>query len=145
VTPPKRAVDTSLAVPLLADGHRLHAWVNALLDGADLALTAHSLAEAYSVLTRLPGDARLSAADAVALIDDRFPEVLRLPEGTVAGVHRRLAAANVVGGAAYDGLVALAAKENGAVLATRDARAAATYRALGADFELLDEPPAPVL
>ena len=37
----------------------------------------------------------------------------------------------IAGGAVYDALVALAAKEHGAALATRDARACGTYDALG--------------
>jgi hypothetical protein len=37
----------------------------------------------------------------------------------------------IAGGAVYDGLVALAAKEHGVALATRDARARGTYDALG--------------
>jgi len=53
------------------------------------------LAETYSVLTRLPGDAT------------------------------------------YDGLVALAAREHGAILVTRDARARSTYEALGVGTEVL--------
>jgi hypothetical protein len=34
----------------------------------------HTLAETYSVLTRLPGDARVHPADAVVLIDENFAE-----------------------------------------------------------------------
>ena len=37
----------------------------------------------------------------------------------------------IAGGAVYDALVALAAKEHGAALATRDARAHGTYDAVG--------------
>jgi len=37
----------------------------------------------------------------------------------------------IAGGAVYDALVALAAKEHGAALATRDARARGTYDAVG--------------
>ena len=37
----------------------------------------------------------------------------------------------IAGGAVYDALVALAAKERGAALATRDARARNTYDAVG--------------
>ena len=39
----------------------------------------------------------------------------------------------MVGGAVYDAMVALAAKEHGARLATRDARAANTYRSVGVE------------
>ncbi len=66
--------------------------------GREIALSGHALAETYSVLTRLPGDLRLSPVDA----------------------------------ARYDALVGLAAVEHRAVLATRDARARATYEMVGA-------------
>jgi predicted nucleic acid-binding protein len=79
----------------------------------------------------------------VTLIDDRFPAVLTLSPRVASRVHRILVSAGVLGGAVYDGLVALAAKESGAVLATRDARAAGTYRSVGVDFEFLEDPPAP--
>jgi toxin FitB len=42
-----------------------------------------------------------------------------------------LARLGIAGGAVYDALVALAAKEHGAALATRDARARGTYDAVG--------------
>ena len=43
----------------------------------------------------------------------------------------------IAGGAVYDTLVAAAAAEHGITLATRDRRAAETYRALDVDFELI--------
>jgi predicted nucleic acid-binding protein len=55
------------------------------------------------------------------------------------GAHRELARSGVAGGATYDGLVALAAREHGAVLVTRDARARSTYEALGVSVDVLAE------
>ena len=46
-------------------------------------------------------------------------------------VHAILSSLGIAGGAVYDGLVALAAKEHGVALATRDARARGTYDAVG--------------
>ena len=43
----------------------------------------------------------------------------------------------VAGGAVYDALVALAAKEHGAPLATRDARVRGTYDAVGVKIILV--------
>jgi len=100
-------------------------------------LSGNALVETYAVLTRLPGDARLAAADATLLIDENFMEPLLLSTGGVRNAHRELASMGVVGGAVYDGLVALAAREHGAVLATRDARARSTYEALGVNVELI--------
>jgi hypothetical protein len=47
-------------------------------NGQEVALTGPSLAEAYSVLTRLPGDARLAPADAARLLKARFAAPLLL-------------------------------------------------------------------
>lgn len=44
----------------------------------------------------------------------------------------------VAGGAVYDALVGMCAKEHGLALATRDRRALDTYRTLGVQVELLD-------
>ena len=68
----------------------------------------------------------------------------RLPAEHVtlaAGAHARapehLAAAGISGGATYDGLIALTALEHDLELLSRDHRAARTYRALGARFQLI--------
>ncbi len=91
----------------------------------------HALAETYSVLTRLPGDARLAADDAVRLLDARFATPLVLSADHARKVHATLGRIGTAGGAVYDALVALAAREHGAPLATRDARARGTYDAVG--------------
>ena len=135
------AVDTSTAVALIMSSHVAHRLVRRRLREYDLVLTQHSLAETYSVLTRLPGDARVAPADAVRLIDANFGPPALLPTTTAAAVPMLLAELNIVGGAVYDGLVGLAAKSNSLPLATRDLRAAATYNALGVKvIEILDDP-----
>lgn len=125
------AVDTSVAVPLLVRSHEHHAQVVRWWDGQELALSGHALAETYSVLTRLPGDARLAAADAARLLDARFTTPLVLSGEQTRRVHSTLSQIGIAGGAVYDALVALAAREHGAPLATRDARARGTYDAVG--------------
>ena len=125
------AVDTSVAVPLLVRSHQHHADVVRWWDGQELALSGHALAETYSVLTRLPGDARLSADDAARLLDARFTTPLTLSGSRAGKVLSALSRLGIAGGAVYDGLVALAAQEHGLPLATRDARARGTYDAVG--------------
>ncbi|MBX6389254.1 MAG: type II toxin-antitoxin system VapC family toxin [Frankia sp.] len=125
------AVDTSVAVPLLVRSHQRHAEVVRWWDGQQLTLSGHALAETYSVLTRLPGDARLSGPDAARLLDARFTTPLTLSGPTAQKVHTTLSQLGIAGGAVYDGLVALTAKEHGLALATRDARARGTYDAVG--------------
>lgn len=131
------AVDTSVAVPLLVTSHRQHTMVARWATGRSLGLSGHALAETYSVLTRLPGDARVSPLDAVALIDENFPESFQLGARAARGAHREFARRGIAGGATYDGLVAVAARERGAVLFTRDARARSTYEALEVHTEVL--------
>jgi toxin FitB len=131
------AVDTSVAVPLLVAGHQHHAQVAAWARGRTLCLSGHSLAETYAVLTRLPGDARLSAPDAVTLIDENFAQPLMLSARAARQSHRECANKGVTGGATYDALIALAARDHGVPLATRDARARSTYEAIGVIVEQL--------
>lgn len=130
-------MDTSVAVPLLVASHDSHRAVAEWASGRPLSLSGHALAETYSVLTRLPGDARVSPADAVTLLEENFGEALILSSAAAQGAPRELAGKGIAGGATYDGLVALAAREHGAVLVTRDARARSTYEKLGIAVEVL--------
>jgi predicted nucleic acid-binding protein len=125
------AIDTSVAVPLLVRSHRDHAAVVRWWGGQEIALSGHALAETYSVLTRLPGDARLAPADAAQLMNARFSVPLVLSRSLTRKLPDTLSRLGLAGGAVYDALVALAAKEHGAALATRDARARGTYDAVG--------------
>ncbi len=72
-------MDTSVAVPLLVQTHRARAEVTRWWEGQEIALCGQALAETYSVLTRLPGDARMEPTDAALLLRERFarPFVLR--------------------------------------------------------------------
>lgn len=68
----------------------------------------------------------------------RFPPpYLALPQEEHDALVERLTTEGVHGGAVYDGLVGATAAATGSVLLTRDARAAATYRALGVMYEML--------
>ena len=125
------ALDTSVALPLLVQTHAAHDEVVDWWDGREVALSGHALVETYAVLTRLPAGVRVEPADAARLLGDRFaPPMLLGPEsaGRIPGVLGQL---GIAGGAVYDGLVALAALENEADLATRDLRAVATYERVG--------------
>ncbi len=127
----KLGVDTSVAVPLLVQTHAAHAEVVSWWDRREIALSGHALAETYSVLTRLPGDLRLAPADAARLIAERFAEPFILGSDTARRLPDVLSRLGIAGAAAYDALVALAAAEHGAELATRDARAKPTYVTVG--------------
>jgi toxin FitB len=127
------AVDTSVAVPLLVRSHHDHAAVVRWWAGQEVALAGHALAETYSVLTRLPGDARLEPADAARLLKVRFSAPLVLGSPRTRELPDTLSRLGIAGGAVYDALVALAAEEHGVALATRDARARGTYDAVGVE------------
>lgn len=134
------ALDTSAAVPFLMASHVAHGAVRRHLDGAQTLLTGHSLAETYSVLTRLPGDARLTATDAARLLGVAFGEPAILPDPEVSvGIVDVLSVGGITGGAVYDALVGLAALHAGTSLVTRDRRAAATYAALGVTVETVPD------
>ncbi|MGB6059987.1 MAG: PIN domain-containing protein [Microthrixaceae bacterium] len=130
-------LDTSVAVPLLLTSHVAHSRVSGSLRGRSAALAGHALHETYAVLTRLPGDARLSPEDAVRLLGERFGSAALLDADSARAAPAVLASAGVAGGATYDGLVALAARSAGLPLASRDRRALNTYRLLGVPVELL--------
>jgi len=125
------AVDTSVAIPLLVQTHRAHDSIVRWWNGREIALSGHALAETYSVLTRLPGDLRLTPTDAAQLLRERFVAPLHLKPKTTARLPEILSQLGIAGGAVYDALVALAAADHNAQLATRDARATATYEAVG--------------
>ena len=79
----------------------------------------------------------------VALVHGAGHQIRRLTAQTGRQLRRlqtgyvRNYALGIAGGAVYDALVAAAAAEHGITLATRDRRAADTYRVLDIDFELI--------
>lgn len=133
------ALDTSVAIPLVVQTHRHHDGIVGWWKGREAHLSGHALAETYSVLTRLPGDLRVSSLDAAQLLRERFAAPLVLGRRTSARLPEILSELKVAGGAVYDALVALAALEHGAQLATRDARAQATYETVGVSVLVAEE------
>lgn len=130
------ALDTSVAIPLLMSTHQAHAAVVTWWDGREVALSGHALVETYSVLTRLPGDVRLTPQDAARLLNERFAPPLILGARAARALAGTMADLGVAGGSVYDALVALTAAEHGCTLATRDARAMGTYEAVGVNVEV---------
>jgi hypothetical protein len=105
--------------------------------GRPLSLCGHALIETYAVLTRLPGRARVTPGDAVKVLASNFSAPIAVAPGTLAEALEIFAAAEISGGATYDGWVALAARDARALLASRDARSEGTYRRLGVEVEML--------
>ena len=127
------ALDSSVAIALLVRTHPAHTEVFEWCIGRDLSLCGHALVESYSVLTRLPADIRLTPEDAARALSEGFSSPLVLVSRVAVKLPATLAALGIAGGAVYDAMVGLAAFGSGCPLATRDARARATYEAVGAE------------
>ena len=129
--------DTSVAVPAVLASHTAHRDVRRGIGERVVVLAAHSALETYAVLTRLPGDARLTPADAAVLIERRFGTSVVPSAVRVQAMPTELAALGIAGGATYDALIAITAAEAGLRLVTRDTRAAATYSRLNVPHDYL--------
>ena len=134
---PELLIDTSVAVALAAAGHEHHYATRDAVSGRSCGLSGHAAFETFSVLTRLPPPNRLTPHAVARLLAHNFPGSRFLSAQGAERLHARLASLGIAGGAVYDALVAAAAAEHGITLATRDRRAAETYRALDIDFELI--------
>ena len=130
-------LDTSAALALVLKDNESHSRVRERVRGHELGLAGHARFETYSVLTRMPVAYRLSPTSAALLIRTTFSASVTLSEQSQTDPLATLVDAGIAGGAVWDGLVALAALDAGARLLSLDRRALPTYRALGADVELL--------
>jgi len=132
-----QAVDTSIAIAAILADHEAHGMADDALSQSVVTI-AHVATETYSALARLPPPLRVDGATAAAIIGARLPSsCLTLDADAHASAPGRLAGADVIGGATYDGLIALTALAHDLELLSRDRRAARTYRALGIHFRLL--------
>lgn len=132
-----KAADTSLVVAAFASWHQGHDGARRALDGG-LRLIEHCALETYSVLTRLPPPHRASGDIVRDFLAARFPEpLLRMSASKYREFVLSLPDRQVVGGAAYDALVAATAMANGAELITCDRRAIPVYERYGIRSRLL--------
>jgi predicted nucleic acid-binding protein len=121
-------LDTSCLVAAVCAWHRHHDATRREIErrdaaGENLVLAAHSLAEAFSVLTRLPEPHRLRPDDALALIEANWGEtrLVALAAGDYRATLRRCRDAGIGGGSVYDALIAACAfKARVATLVTWD-------------------------
>ena len=130
--------DTSVAIPLIAADHERHDAVRQAVVGKRLGLAGHAWFETFSVLTRLPSPARLTAAAARRAIATNFPHSRFLSPEAAGALTNALADHGVAGGSVYDALVGATAREHSITLCSRDRRAIATYRALEVDVYLIE-------
>ena len=132
-----KAVDSSVVIAAFASWHEHHAIARKAM-AARPRLIAHAAVESYSVLTRLPPPHRASPDIVHAFITERFTEpLLILSETGYQELLATVAAGQILGGPAYDALIAFTAAEHNATLMSLDQRAAATYETVGAQVEQL--------
>ena len=113
----KALLDTSVWVAALVEFHDDHdralPWIEKVRQQTITAVvSAHSLAEVYSVLTRAPFRPMLSPAEAYQLIEDNIVgkvEIIALTVDDYSDLIRHLAQTGIAGGAVYDGVIACAA------------------------------------
>jgi toxin FitB len=111
-------LDTSCLVSAVCAWHIHHETTRQEIErrdaaGEELVLAAHSLAEAYSVLTRLPEPHRLRPDDALALIEANWGEtrLVALAGSDYRAALRRCRDVGIGGGAVYDALIAASARK----------------------------------
>ena len=110
-------LDTSVLVAAMVESHPSHAIALPRLQnikaGTDTGIVAaHSLAERYAILTRLPVRPRISPAVAQQLIQQNVVntcEVVFLSDKDYIAVIDHLSSLGVTGGATYDALILHAA------------------------------------
>ena len=132
-----KAVDSSVVIAAFATWHEYHAIARDAM-ASQPRLVAHAAVESYSVLTRLPPPHRAQPSIVHAFITERFTEpFLTLSETGYQELLATVAARQILGGPAYDALIAFTAVERQATLLSLDQRATATYEAVGAAVERL--------
>jgi predicted nucleic acid-binding protein len=133
----KSFFDTSVLVATSVEVHEHHERSFALFTGADRKTTccaAHSLAELYATLTRLPGTARMSADQALLVLDsvEERLEIVSLDPREYRLAIQTAATAGIVGGTIYDALIGWCAlKARATRIYTWDV---ADFQRLGADI-----------
>jgi len=118
----KTLFDTSVIVAALVEPHQAHGrsvgWLKRARAGEfEWAIAAHSLAEAYAVLTTLPLKPRISPSTALRLLSENVldsAEIVSLTSGEYQAAVRRFSEVGLTGGAIYDALIAAAAEKSGA-------------------------------
>jgi predicted nucleic acid-binding protein len=131
----RRCVDSSVVVAGFATWHERHLDALEVL-AAEPDVPAHVLVESYSVLTRLPAPHRAPAPVVAEFLRRRFPrDPLTVSGPEYLTLISQLAANGLGGGATYDALIARVAVEHGCTLVTLDARATATYAAVGCPYD----------
>ncbi|MCI0681345.1 MAG: PIN domain-containing protein [Gemmataceae bacterium] len=111
-------LDSSTLIASLLPDHVHHSVAHAWLSQAkarafQLVVSGHSIAEVYSVLTRMPRTPRISPAVAWQLLSDNvtgFAEIVTLTGADYVALVNDLSMRGIVGGPVYDAIIAKAAE-----------------------------------
>lgn len=109
--------DTNVIVASLSEAHQMYAQCKPWFDQAQVdrtiegLISTHSLAECYSVLTRLPPPYRISPATVDRLLTENLTQFTRvsLTAEDYQAAIRKVVQLNISGGGIYDALIAQAA------------------------------------
>ena len=108
--------DTSVLVPALIVNHPKHSVCFSRIKAAESKqiqgfISTHSLAETYSVITRLPIQPRITPQQAQSIIVDilQYLEVIPLLSNDYQIAIAQMATLNIPGGGIFDALIAQAA------------------------------------
>jgi predicted nucleic acid-binding protein len=112
-------LDTSVLVAGLVEAHDRHAqafaWIQEVRHSETQGLiSAHSIAEAYAVLSSLPVSPRISPSSSWALLEHSilpFVQAVELSAAEMQNVVQRLSRQGLSGGVVYDALIAEAASK----------------------------------
>ncbi len=122
--------DTSALIAAVSSWHEHHERTRSEIERRErsdeqMVVAGHSLAETYSVLTRLPAPHRLRADDAIALIESNWRDtpIVHLTGSEMWSALREAQRRELIGAQMYDALIAIAAlKAKAATLITWNVR-----------------------
>ena len=122
--------DTSALIAAVSSWHEHHERTRSEIErrvrsDEQMVVAGHSLAETYSVLTRLPAPHRLRPDDAIALIESNWRDtpIVHLTGSEMWSALREAQRRELIGGQMYDALIAIAAlKAKAATLITWNVR-----------------------
>jgi predicted nucleic acid-binding protein len=119
----KALFDTSVIIAVLLPKHPSHAPCFAQLQAAELNqiqgyLSTHSLAEVYSVMTRIPSQPRISPQEAQLLLERclQYLKAVPLETADYRAVIAQMITLNLPGGGIFDALIAQSVADRSAPL-----------------------------
>ncbi len=113
----KVLLDTSTLIAAMLPDHvhhiPAHAWLSHVINGElEFVVSGHSLAEVYSVLTRLPRTPRISSSEAWQMVDDNilsYAQTIVLTGNDYISLMAELSQQSLGGGLVYDAIIARSA------------------------------------